>query len=588
MVCRATLGYSYSSLQTSPTQSATGVGVTGGAFKIAKSFPFNGQDWNQATTLTGAVYTLVDPFGNAVTAAGAGSFRNLVHYCEYPGERLFSKVKFEVNGNPLDEYVDVTSAMLRKFTIGADKITAYKRMMGQEVPIEGISGPVLSRVRDYDLSTKSTAVDHLTDANDTATNGTASNSSAFLAATFPENETGQIAPGANATYAPTITDAIVAQATAKHADSEMLFGAIRRKVSACRGPQTPKYWQPPLEIWNKLCFWFNNDSRLSIPSVSIPFGQRFITVDLAPQASLIYEYPGLFVKQVIETETAAVAGTSNGALTEVVRYRPYWVAGTVTTGALANVELYVNNIFVNPEVHSIYIKRIGFSLIRVFRRHSETGQTGATGSVLLSQLKWPIEYMFVGFRPAWNTNATDNPKNHRDWHRFTRVVDLLDTTMQQVDFSGSNAMNVWRGLNTATTPVAVAAGFDLTLKDGQIAPDEYAVELPVVDTVTITAHGIKIHDTFPESFFNSYVPYHYGKGQIVAPDDRGAMMINFALNPGTYQPSGHINVSRAREFYCDWASTYAGSNTALGLEVIAVAINFLLITDGSAVLRYST
>lgn len=26
---------------------------------------------------------------------------NYVRYCEYPGQRLFKKVKFEVNGNPL-------------------------------------------------------------------------------------------------------------------------------------------------------------------------------------------------------------------------------------------------------------------------------------------------------------------------------------------------------------------------------------------------------------------------------------------------------------------------------------------------------
>ena len=61
--------------------------------------------------------------------------------------------------------------------------------------------------------------------------------------------------------------------------------AVRRR------PQTPKPIQPPLEIWNKLRFWFNDDVRLSIASVSIPFGQRFISIDLAPQSNLIYEFP---------------------------------------------------------------------------------------------------------------------------------------------------------------------------------------------------------------------------------------------------------------------------------------------------------
>ena len=65
-------------------------------------------------------------------------------------------------------------------------------------------------------------------------------------------------------------------------------------------------------------------------------------------------------------------------------------------------------------------------------------------------------------------------------------------------------------------------------------------------------------------------------------------MINFCLYPGTYQPSGHINVSRAREFYLQYDSSYVTSSDAAELIVNAVAINFLLISDGSATLRYAT
>jgi hypothetical protein len=65
-------------------------------------------------------------------------------------------------------------------------------------------------------------------------------------------------------------------------------------------------------------------------------------------------------------------------------------------------------------------------------------------------------------------------------------------------------------------------------------------------------------------------------------------MITFNLYPGTYQPSGHINVSRAREFYIAYDSSYVGSATTADLVVNAVAINFLLVSDGSATLRYAT
>lgn len=60
------------------------------------------------------------------------------------------------------------------------------------------------------------------------------------------------------------------------------------------------------------------------------------------------------------------------------------------------------------------------------------------------------------------------------------------------------------------------------------------------------------------------------------------------MYPGTYQPSGHLNVSRAREFYFNFSSSYCDSSHVCDLLVLAIAINFLLISDGSAVLRYST
>jgi hypothetical protein len=109
-----------------------------------------------------------------------------------------------------------------------------------------------------------------------------------------------------------------------------------------------------------------------------------------------------------------------------------------------------------------------------------------------------------------------------------------------------------------------------------------------VDDVTIVAHGINIYDKFPTKFYNAYTSYHYGGPNINTPQDSGLVFVPFALYPGTYQPSGHINVSRAREFYLNYDSSVISSATPGTLVVIASAINFLLISDGSAVLRYST
>ena len=114
--------------------------------------------------------------------------------------------------------------------------------------------------------------------------------------------------------------------------------------------------------------------------------------------------------------------------------------------------------------------------------------------------------------------------------------------------------------------------------------------------LTITAHGIPLYNDFATNLFDSYLPLMYGGLMVQSPVTVGAMMINFALYPGTYQPSGHINVSRAREFYLTYTSAYdsdgstylISSSNPGQMYICASAINFLLVTDGSAVLRYST
>jgi hypothetical protein len=82
---------------------------------------------------------------------------------------------------------------------------------------------------------------------------------------------------------------------------------------------------------------------------------------------------------------------------------------------------------------------------------------------------------------------------------------------------------------------------------------------PTLDTINISAHSIDIYKEFPAAFFNNYTTYHYGGPNINAPKDTGSLFIPFCLYPGTYQPSGHINVSRAREFYLTYNSTFFAS-----------------------------
>lgn len=171
-------------------------------------------------------YTMeyVDQAGNVKTVGAAAS--NFVRYCEYPGERLFKRVKFEVNGNPLDDYTTEAYIFHRDFRIGETqwKSTGWKRLVGQEVPVAAYS--TLMTVSG--ASRWPAAVTGLTDVNGAAVSGAPTNAS--------------------------VTSRQISQVVS--------------------GPQTPKATQEALDLWIPLIFWFNRDPRLAIASVSIPYGQR--------------------------------------------------------------------------------------------------------------------------------------------------------------------------------------------------------------------------------------------------------------------------------------------------------------------------
>ncbi len=480
-------------------------------------------------------YQYVNLQGTVLTVGAAAS--NYVRYAEYPGQRLFKKTKFEVNGNPLDEYTAEAYLYYQKFKVGPNKLTGWKRLVGQEVPIDAYS----------DLL---------------SINGT-SNYPALAANLEDVNGDAAAAVPVNAAQ------------------------TARRLTQIVNGPQTPKATQPALDLWIPLIFWFNRDPRLSIASVSIPYGQRFITIDIEAQNNILFVAPGnLFLKLTTETQTSA--GTNKGtaaalAVQDVKKYitmTPVLATGSVidTTQQISLMELYINNIFVNPEIHDIYIKRIGFSLIRVHRFQS-TRVAVSSDNLLLSQLKWPIETMYVGLRPAVNISSS-NVNQYRDWHRLTLMTDEI---INHACSANGDVM-----IDDTVAFNATSEKHKTFLSQTVLERIIYPVPTATIDTIQLQAHGINIFQTFKTAFYRDYLPYTFGGTNINTPEDEGALMLNFCLYPGTYQPSGHINVSRAREFYLQYASSYVSSSTPSDLLTLAYAINFLLISDGSAVLRYST
>ena len=262
----------------------------------------------------------------------------------------------------------------------------------------------------------------------------------------------------------------------------------QREVRAVvNGLQTPKLAHDAFTLYVPLLFWFNLDPRLAIPSVAIPYGQRFINVTLDSLTNL--------------------ARTTTGAAVVFT-----------TTPTITDMNIYINNIFVNKEIHDIYIARIGFNLIRV-HRYQVTRLTKTTDEILLQQIKWPIETMYIGFRPTSSTNLAAAPNRvMQRWYTYSAY--------------SSQAVRLTR----ATQPPAVAATEYPSVDFDQCQNS--------VSRITLTAHGIPLYNDIPVEFFSSYQPYTYGQQHINTPEDCGALMLNFCLYPGSYQPSGHLNISQ--------------------------------------------
>lgn len=466
-----------------------------------------------------------------LTGLQAISLLDRVRYVSLLGHRLFNNIDFSINNNKLDSYTTDDYNTYYQFHVPPNKQIGWLRNMGQEIPNESYLTP---------------------------------------------NPT---------------TD------------------MYRQLSFICDGNQTFKQVHNVVELWIPLLFWFN-DVRNSLPNISIPYGQTKVTLTLSDIndicTSLNGGGGGLFKPPVIET-----------------------------------MELYMNNIFMNVEVTNIIMKRFGFSLIRVHGKHSEIVSVNQ-GSILLNQLKWPTENLYTCFQPISNLSLSQY------WHNVSVLTqksikvpvtvqnetlaitgDVLNANLNTAELLGvssllssidnyytsyafyitgglgynsnnneTNQYNIQDYIGLSKTIVIENTWFGNIIPDAtttfKLVPYQIAInntiyykETPSITTLELKAYGITLYRNINESFYNSYIPYRYGTN-MNTPADRGWYMLNFNFYPGEHQPSGHINLSRAREFYINYTSSFISRNNPTRLLVLSDAINFLLVKDGSAVLRYST
>lgn len=459
-----------------------------------------------------------------------------VRYVALLGHKIFSKIEFFVNHNKLDSYTSDDYNAFLQFKVPPGKKTGWLRNMGQEIPetAEVTADPSYDMIKEYKY-----------------------------------------------------------------------FGD---------GNQTFKQKHDEVHLWIPLLFWFR-EVHNALPSMIIPFGQTEIRADLVN------------LNQIVSSSN--LSGNS----------------GLLYKEPTITLELYTNNIFVNPEISSIFMAKFGFSLIRVHKHHVKT-ITGKNPE-LLNDLVWPTETLYVCFKPKKNLtlsqhwyksssltlssvkvpvvvrsasliiggNVDNNPASTQNTASLTRtagpVLSTVNNAYKDYDFvitggtgydkndiiknryivsSYVGATNVITINDTWNNSIPDATTtFQLFTPQIGINTAQYYKETPVIKDIEIKAHGIIIYRNTHETFYNSYLPYRFGN-KMNTPDDRGWYQINFNFNPGDHDPSGHINLSTAREFYINFTSRTENSistSNPVEMIVLADAINFLLVKEGTAVLRYS-
>jgi len=293
------------------------------------------------------------------------------------------------------------------------------------------------------------------------------------------------------------------------------------------GPQTFKATHDRVEMWIPLLFEFNRRMESSLPNVAIPYGQTDIEIKFAP----------LDVIADGVTYDAVLGGN-----------------GVIIEPTIKVCELYINHIFMIEEVYSIFIKNYGATVFRVHKRQEKLLDL-KDGRIVLNSLKFPLESIFVAFRPQ------DNFNHFAYWYCNSIVTKTAVEIPCMIQ-----------------TPVPHTLAYNDAV---------WYTKVPSVTTIGITSHGHTIYQIMNESFYNSYTPFRFGD-KWNTPKGIGWHLINFNIKPGEKQPSGYLNVSKQREFYLVYSAPQASKANPLRMIVVAYVINLLLIEGGTAHLVWST
>lgn len=353
----------------------------------------------------------------------------------------------------------------------------------------------------------------------------------------------------------------------------------RKHVTRSSGLQTPKPVQPSTKLIIPCIHWFNVERKSALPVVCMPDGDLIISLHSPPIDHLFFPAPGLFIQETIHaySQAGGVNGTQADPHIITNRRIPYIIPGSrvdTTKCCNKNVSLVTCNILLDELIHLMVISRIGFNLISLIREENIIiSDIHKCDTVPVNQLKWPTEYLHINDQPFSNFDHT-NFESAENWWRCGHQTkydasDMQHFTRKGVNLAG-NANTYWK------ENLQIGCTYERHVED-------------VIDTL-----GVNIYDTYfyskdnKREFYSQYLPYAYSNGFISGDTLHNSIFITFANIPGTFQPSGFVNLSKTKEMFL---SIVANEGISLvkkaRLNIQSNCRNFLLIADGSCIVRFS-
>lgn len=368
------------------------------------------------------------------------------------------------------------------------------------------------------------------------------------------------------------------------------------------GAQTFKQEHDELDMFIPLLFFFK-DYEKALPIGGLKWGQTDFVFKITDPANLI-------------------------------AYADFGGGGAFTTPKISVFDLYVNNLYTDPLIFSLFMNKIDKFMITTHRQVVHRLENSSDRIRLFNEIKWPIKRLSISFRPQanennseyWNCNSvlTANRVLEPVLAKNTSTVisgSIISATAVSAQISGALSsvdgyyngyyFNITggKGYNTenielnryyvqnyigATNTVIpnqpwvvipdTTTIYELYLPQLQAGQVIYYTESSPIDTIQVDLNSNIYIDTTDITLHDTYTPYKT-RG-IVAPRSPGSVEIFFELENHCRDLRGHYPFKDGLSFL-NYTSSYITPETPVNAYITGHAVNFFYLdSNGNTKLYY--